>query len=169
MKKILLSAAFVAFCIMGANAQRMPDKLNRGLVAVKTDKGVFCSWRITAEEYYDVKYNIYRDGTKLNAQPLETSNFMDANGSDGSTYTVEAVVRGVAQAKSPAAKVWEKNYKTIVPKHDPSLTSTYVPNDACCADVDGDGELEILMKYDNQSEISASYPRDGYNGEDSLF
>lgn len=39
MKKILLSAAFVAFCIMGANAQRMTDKLNRGLVAVKTDKG----------------------------------------------------------------------------------------------------------------------------------
>lgn len=169
MKKILLSAAFVAFCIMGANAQRMTDKLNRGLVAVKTDKGVFCSWRITAEEYYDVKYNIYRDGTKLNAQPLDASNFTDTNGSASSTYTVEAVVRGVAQAKSPATKVWEKNYKTIVPKHDPSLKSTYVPNDACCADVDGDGELEILMKYDNQSEINASYPRDGYNGEYSLF
>lgn len=169
MKKILLSAAFLALCGMGANAQRTTDKLSRGLVAVKTDKGVFCSWRITAEEYYDVKYNIYRDGTKLNAQPLEASNFTDANGSAGSTYTVEAVVRGVAQTKSPVAKVWEKNYKTIVPKHDPSLTSTYVPNDACCADVDGDGELEILMKYDNQSEISASYPRDGYNGEYSLF
>ena len=57
----------------------------------------------------------------------------------------------------------------IVPKHDPSLKSIYVPNDACCADVDGDGELEILLKYDNWSEASNSYPRNGYNGEYTLF
>ena len=49
------------------------------------------------------------------------------------------------------------------------ITSTLVPNDACCADVDGDGELEILMKFDNASEIAASYPREGNNGEYSIF
>ena len=92
MKKILLSAAFVAFCIMGANAQRMTDKLNRGLVAVKTDKGVFCSWRITAEEYYDVKYNIYRDGVKLNAEPVGETRYTDATATDGEHSYVVTVV-----------------------------------------------------------------------------
>ena len=50
---------------VGANAQRTMDKLDRGLIAVKTTGGVFCSWRIMGEEYYDVKYNLYRDGTKI--------------------------------------------------------------------------------------------------------
>lgn len=40
------------------------DKLDRGLVAVKTTDGVYCSWRILGEEYYGVKYNLYRDGVK---------------------------------------------------------------------------------------------------------
>ena len=41
-----------------AVAQRMTDALDRGLVAIQTDGGVFCSWRILAEEYYDVTYNL---------------------------------------------------------------------------------------------------------------
>jgi hypothetical protein len=65
-----------------AIAQRFTDKLDRGLVAVKTTKGVYCSWRIQADEYYDVKYNLYRDGTRVNAEPLDVSNFTDASGSE---------------------------------------------------------------------------------------
>ena len=157
----------IAMMSIHVMAQRTTDKLDRGLVAIKTDAGVFCSWRILGEEYYDVTYNIYRDGTKLNAEPLSVSNFVDASGTTGSKYTVSAVVRGSEGRQSGAASVWSQNYLEITPDHG-SLTSTYVPNDACMADVDGDGELEILMKYDNQSEIMASYPKDGYNGEYSI-
>ena len=46
-----------------------------------------------------------------------------------------------------------------------NLKSTYVPNDACCADVDGDGELEILLKFDNLSWYNTSYQKSGYQGE----
>ena len=60
--------------------QRFADRLDRGLVAVKTSSGVYCSWRIQADEYYDVKYNLYRDGTKVNAEPLDVSNYTDAGG-----------------------------------------------------------------------------------------
>jgi hypothetical protein len=49
------------------------------------------------------------------------------------------------------------------------LKSTYVPNDACCADVDGDGELEILLKFDNQSWAANSYPKAGYQGEYAII
>jgi autotransporter-associated beta strand protein len=146
----------------------MTDRLDRGLVAVKTSSGIWCSWRVLAEEYYDVKYNIYRDGTKLNDQPLEVTNFGDsADGTENSQYTVTAVVNGVETGHSKPATVWTHNYLEITPDHG-DLKSTYIPNDACCADVDGDGEVEILMKYDNQSEINASYPKGGYQGEYSI-
>lgn len=168
-KRVLFSLALTLGLSTGAWGQRAMDVLDRGLVAVKTSSGVFCSWRINAEEWYDVKYNIYRDGTKLNSTPLSVSNYSDPSGNANSKYTVAAVIDGQEQAKSAQATVWGSNYLEITPKHPSSLTCTYEPNDACCVDVDGDGQLEILMKYNNNNEIQASYPRDGINGEYSLF
>lgn len=160
-KKLLATSALALLVSMGANAQRFTDKLDRGLVAVKTTKGVYCSWRIQADEYYDVKYNLYRDGTKVNAEPLDVSNFTDTSGSESSQYTVKAVLNGVEQQASKAATVFKSNYKEIKIKHDASLKATYEPNDACCADVDGDGEVEILMKFTNLEESAQRYPKNG--------
>ena len=160
-KKLLATSALALLVSMGANAQRFTDKLDRGLVAVKTTKGVYCSWRIQADEYYDVKYNLYRDGTKVNAEPLDVSNFTDTSGSESSQYTVKAVLNGVEQQASKAATVLGNNYKEIIIKHDKSLKATYEPNDACCADVDGDGEVEILMKFNNKEESAQLYPKNG--------
>lgn len=160
-KKLLATSALALLVSMGANAQRFTDKLDRGLVAVKTTKGVYCSWRIQADEYYDVKYNLYRDGTRVNAEPLDVSNFTDASGSESSQYTVKAVLNGVEQQASKAATVFKSNYKEIKIKHDASLKATYEPNDACCADVDGDGEAEILMKFNNKEEGEQLYPKNG--------
>ena len=160
-KKLLATSALALLVSMGANAQRFTDKLDRGLVAVKTTKGVYCSWRIQADEYYDVKYNLYRDGTKVNAEPLDVSNFTDTSGSESSQYTVKAVLNGVEQQASKVATVLGNNYKEIIIKHDKSLKATYEPNDACCADVDGDGEVEILMKFNNKEEGEQLYPKNG--------
>ena len=64
MKKIVTTV--MAFLLtMSAQAQRTVDKLDHGLVAVKTSGGVFCSWRINGEEYYDVAYNLYRGETVM--------------------------------------------------------------------------------------------------------
>ena len=76
-KKFLLAAVLVFTMVLSAHAQRTMDKLDRGLVAVQTSGGVFCTWRIYGEEYYDVTYNIYRNGTKLNSEPLTVSNYTD--------------------------------------------------------------------------------------------
>ena len=108
MKK-LITMALAAMMSVSLWAQRATDKLDRGLVAIKTNSGVFCSWRILGEEYYDVKYNIYRDGSKLNNEPLSVSNFTDKSGTAGSTYTVSAVVRGKEQSQSKSASVWAHN------------------------------------------------------------
>jgi len=164
----LLSFSLAVISI-SAFAQRQTDSLDRGLIAVKTNEGVYCSWRIQADEYYDTQYNLYRNGVKVNDSPISTSNLLVAGASDCDTFSVRAICRGEEQAASKDVKVWNQAYLEIIPQHDASLTSTYIPNDACCADVDGDGEVEILLKYDNQSEIDNSYPKEGYNGEYSLF
>lgn len=168
MKKKLLLLLFLGMTAVGSFAQRTTDAVDRGLVAVKTGSGVYCSWRITADEYYDVTYNIYRDGTKINTEPLSVSNFTDKSGTVTSKYAVEAVVRGKAQAKSKEATPWAKNYKEVKMNHG-ALTSTYIPNDACVADVDGDGELEILLKFDNASDAANGYKPAGNNGEYAII
>ncbi|MBD5260690.1 MAG: hypothetical protein HDS38_00975, partial [Bacteroides sp.] len=162
-KKIMLAVGATLAIAPTVTAQRVTDDLGRGLVAMKTDAGVFCSWRINATEWDDgTEYNIYRGSTKLNSTPLKVSNFMDPAGSIDATYTVRPVVGGVEAAACAPVKVWEKNYTIITPQHAPEIKADLVPNDATVADVDGDGELEIIMKYDNQA---SSY----HDGDDGIF
>ena len=168
MKKLLLLIALCGLMSQGVQAQRVMDRLDRGVVAVKTVGGVFVSWRIQSDEYYDVTYNLYRDGAQI-ASGLTVSNFTDAAGTTASSYAVEAVKRGVVQPMSAAANTWSASYLEVKPRHASSITSTLVPNDACCADVDGDGVVEILLKYDNQEEIRAGFPKEGHNGEYSIL
>ena len=162
-KKICLLVAFVGLTVLGLQAQRMTDQLDRGLVAVKVQNGIYCSWRICGEEYYDVTYNLYRDGTKI-ADNLTISNYTDLQGTSSSNYTVSAVVRGKEQSQSKSVAPLSSSWLEIKMDHG-NLKSTYVPNDACCADVDGDGELEILLKFDNLSWSNTSYQKSGYQGE----
>lgn len=176
MKKRFLPLFMLGMLSGTASAQRATDVLDRGLVAVQVkadsklnkEGGIFCSWRMPAEEYYDVKYNIYRDGTKLNSEPLNVSNYLDKSGSTSSSYQVQAVVRGVPQQMSDAVTPWANNYLEVQMDHG-NLKSTYIPNDACMADVDGDGELEILLKFDNQEDIAGRWKKGGNNGEYAII
>ena len=79
MKKILITCAIAMMATLGF-AQRFTDKVDRGLVAMKVNSGVFLSWRVLGEEYYDVTYNVYRDGDKINTTPLKTSNYTKVSG-----------------------------------------------------------------------------------------
>lgn len=168
MRKLLTTVLLALATFSASYAQRITDKLDRGLIAQKVSSGVYLNWRILGEEYYDVTYNVYRDGVKLNETPLSVSNYKDNSGTTASKYTVSAVVRGVEQKQCAAVSPWSSSYKEIKLTHD-DIKSTLIPNDACCADVDGDGEVEILMKFDNESEISQSFPKNGpkINGVDT--
>src|SRR5574344_137302 len=109
-KKLLLSILLTLLMGLETFAQRPMDKLARGLVAIKVNNGVYCSWRIPGEEWYDVTYNLYRDGVKVNPTPLNVSNYTDTSGSLTSTYTVKAVVRGVEQSACNSVRVWGQQY-----------------------------------------------------------
>ena len=68
------------FCVsITSYAQRKTDLLDRGLVAVPSSSGNLVSWRIFAEEYYGVTYNLYANGTLLKGN-LSASDFNHTSG-----------------------------------------------------------------------------------------
>ncbi len=160
MKKIytLLLALLIS---SAAVAQRHTDVLDRGLVAVKVSNGVYVSWKVFGEEYYDVTYNLYRNGTKVNATPLSVSNYTDSSGSTSSKYTVAPVVRGVEQTQCEAVSVWANQYLDIkVPaaldRNGKDVTSSYEMNDVSLGDVDGDGVVELVTKRNSYNTYDMS-------------
>ncbi|MEC0226207.1 rhamnogalacturonan lyase [Paenibacillus alba] len=146
------------------------EKLDRGLVAVKVTTGVLVSWRLLGTEASNTSFNLYRNGTKLNAAPITTStNYQDNSGTTSSSYTVRAVVGGVEQTASAAVTPWANNYLDV-PIQKPAggttpdnVAYTYNANDASVGDVDGDGQYEIILKWDPSNSKDNS--QDGYTGE----
>lgn len=141
---------------------RNMEYLKRGLVAVKTKNGVFVSWRWLGTESYTVKYNLYRDGKKINPFPMNVTNFTDTTGTLESKYQVAAIVDGVEQEKCDAVTPWAENKLDIeldIPKAvnpDGSMTVDdkgnevlYNPNECSIADLDADGEYEIVLKWES--------------------
>ena len=130
------------------------EDLDRGVVAVKVTGGVYVGWRMMGYEYSptspsSITYNVYRAGTKL-ANVTDSTNYLDAAGTTSSTYTVSAVINGTECPQSPAVTTWAQNYLNI-PLSPPATGpngGTYSANDASPGDLDGDGKLDIVLKWD---------------------
>ncbi len=96
------------------NAARVMENLGRGVVAARTGSdSVYIGWRMLGTDPSDIGFNIYRDGVKINAEPVtQSTNYIHNTSSDGS-YTVRPVIGGVEQGDSGAAQVWQQQYKSI--------------------------------------------------------
>src|SRR5687768_7972837 len=71
------------------SGSRQAEYLDRGVLAVPSEGGVFVSWRLLGPESYGTGFNVYRDGRKINRRPLsDTTNLLDPEGLPGSIYTV---------------------------------------------------------------------------------
>ncbi len=159
--------SFPKTTVEAASARQM-ENLDRGVVAVKVSNGVFVSWRVFGTEASSVTYNLYRGSTKVNASPLTVSNYTDTAGTSSSTYSVAAVVNGVEQAKSTVVNVWGNNYLSVPLSAPPGGTTpdgvsyTYSANDCSVADLDGDHQYEIIVKWDPSNAKDNS--QSGYTG-----
>jgi rhamnogalacturonan endolyase len=141
------------------------ENLCRGVVAVRVSGGNFVSWRLLGYEPDDIAFNVYRDGTKLNAAPIDdATNYVDRGAPADAHYTVRAVLGGEEQPDSERADTWPQNYLTI-PLQAPA---GYTAGDASVGDLDGDGAYELVVKWESmprdnsQPGVTGSPKLDGY-------
>lgn len=175
--RIIALAALVASI---APAQRVMEKLGRGVVAMRsTESQVYVGWRLLGTDPADVAFNLYRGDVKLNPAPLtKTTDFVDttADFTKVNEYTVRAVVAGREQAPGKpfrlAANAPVGQYLAIPIQQPPGGTTpdgrayTYNANDASVGDLDGDGEYEIVLKWDPTNSKDNSFA--GYSGNTIL-
>ncbi len=143
-----------------ASAQRYMEELGRGVVAINQGDGeVYVGWRMLGTDPNNIAFNVYRNSTRVNSQPItESTNLVDNDGSTGATYTIRAVINGSEGESSTAAKVWSQNYLSIPLRTPEGCT----PNDASVGDLDGDGEYEIVL---HQSPRGRDNSQSGTTGE----
>ena len=159
------------------------ETLGRGVVAIRTSSTqVYISWRMLGTDSDAIAFNLYRSvggatATKLNTSPLTlTTDYRDTPASTAFSstlaYHVRPVVGGIEQAPSAAftlpANAPTQAFLSIPLQIPPGGTTpsgeafSYVANDASAADLDGDGEYELVLKWDptNAKDNSQS----GYTG-----
>ena len=133
-----------------AHAQRQMENLTRGIVAVQqADGNVYIGWRLFGTDPEKMTFNLYRiAGTegpvKVNDKPIaDSTNYIDLGANTGRTlsYFVRPILDGKELAPSKSVGVWEKDYLEIPIEPIPE----YRPGDASIADLDGDGEYEIVL------------------------
>lgn len=149
--------------------KRKMETLGRGAVAMMTENGVFLSWRLNAYEYeQDINFIVERNGNKITGVITDSTNYLDKDGKPEDVYTIKAVKGNKAEKTGATVKVVNAPYISIPldkPDNyvDPFGTSyPYTANDASVADLDGDGEYEIILRWDANGKDNS---HKGYTGE----
>ena len=150
------------------------EKLDRGVVALPAkDKGIFLSWRLLGTDSKTTCFDVERNG-KIIAHHLKLTNYTDEQGTANDeyriiTYQKEPKADGKAEREvSKVVRPWGDLYKSI-PLNRPQGAFlggglyTYTPNDCSVGDVDGDGEYELIVKWDPTNSHDNSH--DGYTGD----
>ncbi|MCC8160495.1 MAG: discoidin domain-containing protein [Oscillospiraceae bacterium] len=146
--------------------QRPMENLNRGAVAVNMGDYTYISWRWLGTESTDTKYNVYRGDTLITSEPINATNYTDINPT-GETYKIAPVLDGT-EGDLETAQSWDSDYLEIpIQKPEDNTIQgesyTYTPGDASVGDLDGDGEYEIVLKWDPSNSKDAAQA--GYTGE----
>jgi rhamnogalacturonan endolyase len=163
-----LSLLWVAWSATAdAPTRRPPENLSRGLVALRvSDSEVLLTWRLLQTDPADVAFQVYRhtdlgEAVRVNAEPQTNATFLidrEADLQRETHYVVRAVINGVETDENPVAYVpagaSPRQYLSI-PLEPPAggvtpdgVAYTYAANDASAADLDGDGDYEIILKWD---------------------
>ena len=157
----ILAAFAVVITVPSALAQRQMEALGRGVVGLRTSSTqVYLSWRLLGNEPANSGFNVYRSSNgaaaaKLNASPItQTTDFLDGTTStvltSPNSYFVRPVINGVEGPASAAfslpANAPVRQYLAI-PKT-PVASGSYALNQTYPADVDGDGEFELICRLD---------------------
>lgn len=168
------AAALMAMSAAVANGQATAawpmERLGRGIVAVPAadGAGMFVSWRLLGTDDDLTTFDLLRDGTRVASNLDAKTNYVDKGGTSSSTYQVVTKHCGVAIDTTEAVAAWDKQYLRLALNkpadgiNSVDETYSYTPNDCSVADVDGDGEYEIVLKWDPTNSKDNS--QDGFTG-----
>ncbi len=183
MKELLLAMALTTGAMTGAaqtrydHRQMHTERLGRGVVAYRSGATVIVSWRTLPTDKAREPFDVYRNGQRLNSQPLTSGGtcFVDkaplagaatydvrGGGCDGSFALAADAPDGYLRiplspptttdsvALPPRRQVQRRPVRgdDATPQQPRMAPVTYSANDATVADVDGDGEYEIILKWD---------------------
>lgn len=151
------------------------EQLGRGVVAIRdSPTDVVVSWRYLSSDPMNTAFNVYRDDKKIATVPATTGTFYRDmyKGNTAAIYQVKPVVNGKETGKlngSYTLPAYAPSGYIPIPLERPvegttpaGQKYTYSPNDASMGDVDGDGEFEIILKWDPSNAHDNAH--DGYTG-----
>ena len=148
-----------------ALGQRHLETLGRGTVAIPQAGGkAYVGWRLLGTDPDAIAFDLFRSTeggppVRINREPIrDSTNFVDADVplDRSNTYVVKPVLDGrelepgapfTLKANPPLRRYLE------VPIRPPE---GYTPNDASAADLDGDGEYEIVLHMTGRGRDNAS-------------
>jgi hypothetical protein len=164
---LILAPVSVLFAQVPA---RVMENLGRAVIAVRTSgTDVYVGWRMLANDPSNIGFNLYRStgggpAVRLNPTPLtQTTDFVDstADFTQSNAYFVRPVKQGVQETASAAytlpADSPVRQYLEIPIQRPPGGSAvcagttsnyTYNANDGSIGDLDGDGQYEIVLKWD---------------------
>ncbi|MCI6829974.1 MAG: rhamnogalacturonan lyase, partial [Prevotella sp.] len=169
--KHLIYTLMLLFTSTGVSAQetRQMEKLDRAPVALPSSsgRGIFLSWRFLGTDYLNTKFDVIRNGTVIKSD-LSVTNFSDISGSKTSSYEIAVKINGNEVERTKAFTPWgniflrqtlDRPADGVTPAGD---SYSYTPNDCSVGDVDGDGQYELIVKWDPSNSKDNSHS--GYTG-----
>ncbi|GAA4303290.1 rhamnogalacturonan lyase [Actinomadura luteofluorescens] len=161
----LAVAAAVAFAgvphAARAAVARQVEDLDRGLISVRSGDGNYVGWRLLGTDPPATAFALYR-GTARVATVTGSTNYRDQGAPADASYTVRPIVNGGEGTSSEPSLRFGDGYLDV-PIQPPG--SGYSANDASVADLDGDGRLEFVLKWDpsdSKDNSQSGYTSDVY-------
>lgn len=172
MKKLLVPLLLFPVLAMGQTRydyQKIQmERLDRGVVAVRaSEDSVVVSWRYLTTDPLETAFDIYRNGKIVGHRGAgESTTFVDYNPASKKAARYEVrVAQGDDKRKAKAEALEARGEWTLpagapvgyidIPLNKPvgfkdveGRDIDYVASDATVADLDGDGQMEIVLKWD---------------------
>ena len=167
MKQLYICALALAMVSVTTFAQ---TKLNRHVMAVpQTSSGskYLVSWRMLDTDDDYTTFDVIKNGTVVASDINNSTNWLDEQGSKTAKYQIATKKKGNVVSTTGPVTPWQGVYNTLkldrpadVTFHD--NTCYYTPNDCSVADADGDGTLELLVKWEPSNPADNS--QGGFTG-----
>ena len=165
MKRLIITLQLLLAALLVAGAQ---ETLSRGVVVLPAQEGGnFVSWRMLATDDANTVFDVVRDA-QIVASGIKLTNYTDKGGKKDSFYQIVTRSKGKRETASAKVTPWDDLFLRMpVSRPEGGVTPdgrqyAYTPNDCSVGDVDGDGDYELILKWEPTNAHDNSH--DGYTG-----